>query len=406
MAPGHQVTIKKMPSTGAKPKAKPGAWHGARGTWPTTAGGQLIITQSMVSSFVECPRETYYSIILGLRPRLESKPLTRGTWIHSLLEERGKGGDWRALHQQLTEKAENETFEEETAGLARECYNIVLSYDWVHRNETLTPIAVELTVERPMFRGKVLYRGRIDIIWQDANGDVWLGDHKTHASLPDWRYRELAFQHYSYLWAVAQAPGYKALGLPQPKGFIYDYCRTSAIHTPTLTTKGKISRVLKPSGTTLPVFREWLIENHMMSVVRGRDLLAIEDPAERAYVEEFLVTLKHRDYTTEFRRDRLVFSPEQAERQRKSFVTSARRLLTYKWDDPDCVERNLHACSGFMCNYKDLTVADLMHGTSEIEQRTRYVTTRDPLSYYPNQEKQNKSMASNIAQAKKVRNKK
>lgn len=384
---------KALPSTGKKPGSK--AWHGPRGTWPTTEDGKLVITQSMVSSFVECPRETYYGIILGLRPRIESKPLTRGTWVHALLEARGRGEDWRKLHDQLTYKAETEYFDEEVAGLAEECYNIVLSYDWLYEtklHETLTPIAVELTVERPMFRGKVLYRGRIDIIWIDDEGDVWLGDHKTHATLPDWRYRELAFQHYSYLWACETAPEYKALRykgkpLPQPKGFIYDYCRTGAIKTPTLTQKGKISRVLKPSGTTYPVFREWLIENGMMTVIRGKDLLAIEDTEERIYVEEFLVELQHRDYSTEFRRDRLVFSPEQAERQRKSFVTSARRLLTYKWDDPDCVERNLYACSSFKCNYKDLTVADLMHGTSEIEQRTRYVTTRDPLDYYPNQKK-------------------
>lgn len=384
------MTATRLPSTGKKPGSK--RWNGPRGTWPTTDEGKLVITQSMVSGFVECPRETYYGIILGLRPRLESKPLTRGTWVHSLLEERGMGGDWKAKHKELLKKARLDQFEEEVDSLAKECYNIVLSYDWVHRKEKLTPVAVELTVERPMFRGKVLYRGRIDIIWIDENGDVWLGDHKTHASLPDWRYRELAFQHYSYLWAVAQAPGYRRLRykgkpLPQPKGFIYDYCRTSAISTPTLTTKGKISRVLKPSGTTLPVFKEWLKQNRMMTVVRGKELLAIEDATERAYVEEFLVELEHRDYSDLFRRDKLVFSPEQAERQRKAFVTSARRLLTYKWDDPDCVERNLHACSGYMCNYKDLTVADLMHGTSEIEQRTRYVTTRDPLDYYPNQKK-------------------
>lgn len=377
-----------MPSTGKKPGSK--AWHGSRGTWPTTEDGRLVITQSMVSSFVECPRETYYGIVLGLRPRIESKPLTRGTWVHALLEERGKGGDWKKLHAELTAKAERDTFEEETAGLAEECYNIVLSYDWLYEeklHENLTPIAVELTVERPMFRGKVLYRGRIDIIWQDENGDVWLGDHKTHKDLPDWRYRELAFQHYSYLWACQKAPEYLALGIPQPKGFIYDYCRTSAIKTPTLTTKGKISRVLKPSGTSYPVFREWLLANNLMTVIKGKDLLAIEDPEERAYVEEFLIETQHRDYSTEFRRDRLVFSPEQSRRQLKAFYTSAKRLLQYKWDDPDCVERNLHACSSYKCNYKDLTVADLVHGTSEIEQRTRYVTTSDPLDYYPNQKK-------------------
>jgi len=389
------MAIKQLPSTGKKlvsATKKPGTnrWNGPRGTWPTTDDGRLIITQSMVSTFVECPRETYYGIILGLRPRLESKPLTRGTWVHALLEERAKGGDWRALHVKLTNKAERTTFAEETEGLALECYNILLSYEYVHRAEKLTPVAVEFTVERPMFMGKVLYRGRIDIVWQDENGDIWLGDHKTHATLPDWRYRELAFQHYSYLWAVARAPQYLALGLPQPKGFIYDYCRTSAIHTPKLTQAGKISRVLKPSGTTLPVFTEWLRENNMMTTIKGRDLLAIEDASERAYVEEFIVALKGKDYSNEFRRDRLVFSPEQAERQRKAFVTSARKLLTYKWSDPDCVERNLHACSGFMCNYKDLTVSDLMHGSSEIEQRTRYVHTRDPLDYYPNQKKGNK----------------
>lgn len=375
------MPAKKLPSSGSKP------WHGPRGVWPTTDTGQLVVTQSMVSGFVECPRETYYGIVLGLRPRLESKPLTRGTWVHSLLEERANGGDWVAKHNEIYEKAVLEQFEEEVDELEQEVYNIMLSYDWVYRDDNLKPIAAELTVERPMFRGKALYRGRIDLIVEDENGDIWLVDHKTHANLPDWRYRELAFQHYSYLWACQKAPEYLALGIPQPKGFIYDYCRTNAIKTPTLTQKGNISRVLKPSGTTLPVFKEWLIENHLATLIKGKFLLAVEDPAERQYIEEFLVELTHRDYTDTFRRDKLTFTKEQSERQRKSFVTSARRLLNYKWDDPDCVERNLHACSGFMCNYKDLTVADLMHGTSEIEQRTRYVTTRDPLDYYPQQSK-------------------
>lgn len=388
------MTAQALPSTGKKPGSR--AWHGPRGTWPTTDDGKLVITQSMVSGFVECPRETYYGIVLGLRPRLAKKPLTRGTWIHALLEERGKGGDWRAKHKELIAEAERNTFEEETEGLAEECYNIVLSYDWLYGqklHEKLTPVAVELTVERPMFRGKALYRGRIDIIWIDENSDVWLGDHKTHATLPDWRYRELAFQHYSYLWACETAPTYKALRykgkpLPQPKGFIYDYCRTSAIKTPTLTQKGTQSRVLKPSGTTYPVYREWLLKNNLATIIKGKFLLAIEDANERAYVEEFLMELKHRDYSDTFRRDRLVFSEAQRKRQLKAFYASARRLLTYKWEDPDKVERNLNACSGYMCNYKDLTVADLMHGTSEIEQRTRYVTTRDPLDYYPNQKKE------------------
>lgn len=355
--------------------------------WPTTDDGRLVVTQSMVSKFVECPRETYYAIILGLRPRIESKPLTRGTWVHSLLEVRALGGDWRDKHQEILDKAKLEQFEEEVDELATECYNIVSSYDWVYADDKLTPVVAELTVERPLMNGKALYRGRIDLIVRDEHGDIWFVDHKTHAQFPDWRYRELAFQHYSYLWAARKSPQYAALGLPQPKGFIYDYCRTNAIKTPTLNQNGTISKQLKPSGTTYPVFVQWLKDNHMMATIKGKDMLAIEDPKERAYVEGFLSDLKHKDYSEHFRRDSLEFTAGQSRRQLKGFLTSAKRMLQYKWDDPDCVERNLHACSGFMCNYKDLTIADLMHGNSEIEQKTRYVTTRDPLDYYPNQKK-------------------
>src|SRR5699024_5844517 len=99
---------------------------------------------------------------------------------------------------------------------------------------------------------------------------------------------------------------------PQPKGFIYDYCKTGVIKTPTLTKTGKISRILKPTGTTLPVFKEWLIDNHMMTVVAGEELLAIEDDTERAHVEDMLIALEQRDYTDLFRRDYMQFSPEQS----------------------------------------------------------------------------------------------
>lgn len=356
-------------------------------------GDTPVVTQSMVSTFTDCPREVYYGTVLGLRPRLEAKPLTRGTWIHSLLEERANGRDWVDKHNEIYDKFSNEQFVEEVDSLEEEVYNIVKSYDWVYRNDSWTVIAAELTVERPIFRGAALYRGRIDLIIMDEYGDVWLVDHKTHRTFPEWQYRELSFQHYSYLWACRTSPSYAALRhkgkpLPQPKGFIYDYCKTGSIGTPSLTQKGKLSRQLKPSGTTLPVFTDWLRDQGMLTTVKGRDLLAIEDPEERAYVEEFIVELENKDYSFYFRRDKMVFSDEQQRRQLKSFLASARRMLKYSWDDPDTIERGAHA--GYKCRYQDLSVADLMHGTSVIEQKTRYVVTHDPLDYYPNQNKEKK----------------
>lgn len=357
------------------------------------SGDTPIVTQSMVSTFTDCPREVYYGTVLGLRPRIEAKPLTRGTWIHSLLEERANGRDWVAKHNEIYEKAAAQQFTEEVDALEQEVYNIVTSYDWVYRNDKLIPIAAEITVERPIFHGAALYKGRIDLIVIDENGDVWLVDHKTHRTFPEWHYRELAFQHYSYLWACRKAPEYLALRykgkpLPQPKGFIYDYCKTGSIGTPTLRQDGKQSRQLKPSGTSLPVYLEWLRDNDFMTTVRGEDMLAIEDAEERAYVEEFIIELENKDYSDLFRRDFMEFSQEQQTRQLKSFLASARRMLKYSWEDPDTIERGAHA--GYKCRYQDLSVADLMHGTSEIEQRTRYVVTHDPLDYYPNQNKDKK----------------
>lgn len=370
---------------------KPAAFKlGPRGFWPTTDDGKPVITQSMVSTFNDCPREVYYGTVLGLRPRLTAKPLTRGTWVHALLEARAKGQDWIEKHNEIYEEHIADQFMEEVDELEAEVYNIASSYDWVYRNDDWAVLAVELTVERPVFKGEALYRGRIDLIVMDEHGDVWLIDHKTHRVFPEWEYRELSFQHYSYLWACRKAPEYLALRhngkpLPPPKGFIYDYCKTGSIGTPALRKDGKISRQLKPSGTTLPVFLEWLREQGMLTTIKGVDMLAIEDGAEREYVEEFIAELEHKDYTFFFRRDYMEFSQAQQTRQLKSFLASARRMLKYEWDDPDTIERGTHA--GFKCRYQDLSVTDLMHGTSEIEQKTRYVTTRDPLDYYPNQTK-------------------
>lgn len=356
-----------------------------RGVWPKTPDGKLVITQSMVSKFTDCPREAYYSIVLGLRPRISSIPLTRGTWVHSLLEERANGKDWMLKHQELLEKAQQEQFDEEVNTLAEECFNIVSTYDWLYKDDPLKPICAELTVERPCFNNKALYRGRIDLIVQDSNGDIWLVDHKTHKNLPDWKYRELAFQHYSYLWAVKKAPQYADLGIPQPKGFIYDYCKTGVIHTPTFTSKGKLSRSFKANNTSYPVFKKWLVDNGLLVNIMEKDLVAVEDNTEREHIENLLKDTKDRDYSQWFRRDYMTFSEDQSERQIKSFLSSTKRLLNYVWSDADCVERNLSSCSSFKCSFQDLTLADLIHGSSELEQKTRYVTTDDPLDYYPNQ---------------------
>lgn len=360
-----------------------------RGKWPHSEGVP-VITQSMVSSFASCPREVYYSSVLGLRPRLESMPLRRGTWVHELLEYHFRGLDWEEQHRKLVKKSQEDLFEEESGDMAKECYNIVSSYVDYYQNDPLKTVAVELTVERPLFNGNALYRGRIDLVVEDKEGNIWLMDHKTHRVIPDWQYRELNFQNYSYLWACRKAPQYKALGIPQPKGFIYDYCRTSAIKEPTLTTKGVLSRAFKAKQTTPVVLRNWLKSSGLLRTIEGVDMLAIKDPVEYDHVASLIDEVSRQPLDSFFRRDRMEFTKEQQVRQMKSFLCTAKRMLEYEWSDPDLIERNVSQCCSFMCRYKDLTNADLIHGSSELEQRTRYVTTDNPLDYYPNQDSEDK----------------
>lgn len=351
-----------------------------RGYWPVTKSGTPVITQSMVNTFLTCPREIYYGTVLGLRHKREAIALKRGTWLHALLEERANGGDWQAKHKELYEEQALTQFSEEVEELSAECYDIMQTYEWVYSNDDLTPIAAELPVSRPIFNGQAVYKGKIDLIVKDRNGDIWLVDHKTHRTLPDWVHRELAFQHYSYLWACRKSEDYLRLGIPQPRGFIYDYCKTQTIKHPSLTKLGKLSRQLKPEQTSYPVFVSWLRDNTLLTTVAGKDMLVIEDDEERVYVEEFLEILKTQDYTHMFRRDKLVFDLPQQVRQIKAFLATAKRMLQYRWDDPDTVERGSHVM--FPCKFQDLSLADLIHGDSRIERKTAYYTNEDPLDYY------------------------
>ena len=48
--------------------------------------GIPVVTQSMMKAFLQCPREVYYKYVLRLQPKRVSTPLTRGKWVHALLE--------------------------------------------------------------------------------------------------------------------------------------------------------------------------------------------------------------------------------------------------------------------------------------------------------------------------------
>ena len=135
-----------------------------------TEDGRPITTQSMIKTFRMCPREAMYKYHDRLKPKIVSKPLTRGKWVHSLLEEHYKGGDWRIPHAQLTAQF-SKLFDEEKehlGDLPRELDLLMESYFWhygdpKYKDHRWTVHEVEKLIEADMPSGH-LFRGKVDMI--------------------------------------------------------------------------------------------------------------------------------------------------------------------------------------------------------------------------------------------------
>jgi hypothetical protein len=74
--------------------------------------GTPILTNSMLSAFRRCIKQSEYKYVHRLKPKRLGSPLKRGTWVHALLEEHHKGGDWKKLHKKLSAQFA-ELFDEE-----------------------------------------------------------------------------------------------------------------------------------------------------------------------------------------------------------------------------------------------------------------------------------------------------
>ena len=348
-----------------------------------TEDGQPVTTQSMVKAFRGCPREAYYKYALRLQPKQTSLPLKRGTWMHSLLEEKYKGRDWRKVHKQLTAKFSN-LFDEEKeklGDLPRECQSLMESYEWFYGDPEYEDyewnvLEVERKIEANMPNGH-LFRGVVDLIVEDEFG-IWLVDHKTHGKLPEWDYRLLDEQSTLYVWAAREA------GIPV-QGFIWNYISTSPLpeYNQVLKDESKFYSKSFNADTTYPAF--------VKGIRKAQALYPetfLKNADDKVAYRSRLAVLKDQRWkgphqmsnSSFFRRDVLEKSDDLIERVLKSVVRTSDTMHSYDFSDPDCVERDVNMCKGFMCNFKDLSMSDLVNGDSSILQKRNY-TQGDPLAY-------------------------
>lgn len=348
-------------------------------------GKTPVTTQSMIMTFRKCPREAYYKYHLRLQPRMPSQPLTRGRWMHALLQAHYEGKNWEDEHRRWVSKF-NKLFDEEKerlGDLPRECSRLMHGYLWhygdrAYRAYWWTVHEVELTVEAALPNGH-LFRGRLDLLVEDDFG-LWIVDHKTHKRLPDWDSRMLDEQSPLYIWACWQ------MGIPV-RGFVWNYICTAGIDEPKLLVNhtrfhkrdgdADYPTYVKAIKAAKASYSDVFLQNEDDKDVVRAELARLK--AQRWKPDE-LPTSPH------FRRDIIEKSEGMVERTLAAAVRTSDRMHSYDFSDPDQIERNTNTCQKhFLCNYQSLSLGDLLNGDSSLTQRREY-QVGDPLAYYDGEE--------------------
>lgn len=356
--------------------------------------GLVIVTNSMLKTMRRCPKQFQYKYIERLKPRIGSKPLERGKWLHALLEayynckkwdaeeaaagtqgadfDTPKPETWEEVHAQWSERFA-ELFDEEKeelGDLPRECKSIFKSYLWhYHYDEDWIVHETEWTIDVRM-GSKFLYRGRVDMLVENDLG-FWLVDHKSHKSLPNNLQRLLDSQSALYVWACNK------MGIPI-QGFIWNYLRTKAPGTPELIRDGA-AITTRRIDTTYYQYATQLKRYQRQGI-----------PIQEKHRAK-LATLKNERYTSGmiqtsefFRREIMEKDDAMLQRIANEAHTTAQRANSLPWlklIEGEAVERVPDRSCGWMCSYTDLCATELFGGNADNIRRQRF-KVGDPLDYY------------------------
>lgn len=344
--------------------------------------GIPILTQSSMKTFRQCPREFYYKYELSLKPKVASTPLTRGKWMHSLIEAYYQEEDWKPVHDKYTAQF-SKLFDEEKeklGDLPREIDLLMASYQWYYGDPEVKGTEwivheVEKMIQCELPNGH-WFRGVVDLIVEDEYG-LWLVDHKNMKTFPDWAYRMLDEQSSLYIWAARQ------MGIPV-RGFIWNYISTKGFPKyPVLKAGHRFEKKSFDAETIYPAFARAI-----KKAKREFPETFLADPDDRKMYQNRLNVLKGDRWagpdsmpnSPYFRRDVLEKTEDTIERVLVSAMRTSETMHNYDFSDPDKVERDINSCKGFFCSYKDLSIADLVNGDSSLAAKRGY-TTHDPTAY-------------------------
>jgi hypothetical protein len=331
--------------------------------------GARITTHSMIKTMRRCPKQAEFKYVHRLKPRMLGKPLRRGTWIHSLLEEYHSGRDWMDMHRKLSHQF-NQMFDEEKdyyGDMPTEILTIMRSYIWHYKDDPWKYLETEMTIEAELPDGS-LYRGKMDSLVETQFG-IFVVDHKSHKTLPNSTFRMLDPQSALYIWACRQN------GIPV-QGFIWNYLRWKAPSVPKLVANN--TRLSKsPCDTDYPTYVRALKKYKEEFGLK----ITPEYKAEAKRLQSMRYKFGEPQHSTFFRRDVLEKDDAMLERVVKEATRTSERLHTYDFSDPDAVERVVDRSCDFSCSYTDICSVQLMGGNIRPLLKQNY-KVGDPNDYY------------------------
>ena len=199
---------------------------------------------------------------------------------------------------------------------------------------------------------------------------LWLVDHKTHKTLPDFSFRLLDAQSALYLWAALRNR------IPV-QGFIWNYVKWKPATVPKLVYKN--TRLSKsPIETDYPTFTaavKQYREEHPDTFRITQDIVDMQKMLKKQrYVPGEPQTSPF------FRRDVLEKDIDMLKEVAREAYRTHQRMNDYDFDAPG-VERVPDRSCTFMCSYTDICTAQLMGGNIMPILKQNY-RIGDPNEYY------------------------
>lgn len=250
------------------------------------------VSWSEVKTFQRCQKQWEYKYDERLEPKAKVRPLFLGNWVHRSLQTHYVEGDWKIGHLEYVKQWDG-LFEEERQGLRKRgrgmmppfpevVERIMRSYAWYYREENWNVVAAELEfeVDLPLVIDGVRqrFKGIIDLIIEDENGDKWVIDHKTASTIPDpTSFHAMDPQLMMYPWAAKEAWDWDVAGI------YYNYVKSKPPTLPQLTARGAVSR--RKIVTDYPTLRRFIRQNDLDPADFGAELKALrrKSPFLRRY---------------------------------------------------------------------------------------------------------------------------